>query len=62
MFITIPIHDKIKYSDFSKTQSRSVHREIYIVKTQVKLVAHKTWHYVTLEYSPKDKSMKEVVS
>ena len=58
----IPIHEKIKYSDLSKTQSIAVICAIYVMKSQIKLLAHKTWHSVILEYFLKDKSMKEVVS
>ena len=32
------------------------------MKTQVKLVAHKTWYSVLLEYFLKDKAFKKVVS
>ena len=45
-----PIHEKIKYSDFSKTQARAVCCTSDVIKTQFKLLARKTWNYVILEY------------
>ena len=53
-----PIHENIKYSDFPKTQPRSVFRASGVMETQVKLLAHKTWHFVILEYFMKDKAIK----
>ena len=43
-----PIHEKIKYSYLSKTQSRYVRRLSYVMKTHIKLIYHKTWHFVIL--------------
>ena len=60
--LQIPIHDKIKYSYLSKTQANDVSNPSYIMETRIKLLAHRTWHYVILEYLPENKSMKEVVS
>ena len=62
MFIKNPIHEKIKYSDFFKTQSRAVCLESNITKTQIKLLAHKTWYSANLAYLLKDKAIKEFVS
>ena len=58
----IPINENIKYSDFSVTQVRAVRRAIYVMKSQIKLLAHKTWHSIITEYSLKDKYIKEVES
>ena len=58
----IPIHDKIKYSDLSEKQSRSVRCAIYLMKLQIKVLANKIWNYIILEYILKYKYMKEVVS
>ena len=55
------IYEKINYSYLSKTQARYVCHASDINKTQIKLLAHKTWHSVILEYLLKDKSMKEFV-
>ena len=45
----------------SKTQSRSVRREMDVMKSQIKLLDHKIWHYVILEYFLKYKSMENVL-
>ena len=52
------IHENIKYSDYSKTQSRAVRRASNTMNSHIKLLANKTWHYVILEYLLKDKYMK----
>ena len=46
-----PIHDNIKHPEWSKSQSRAVMRARDIMKTPMKVWAHKTWHFVILEYS-----------
>ena len=55
-------HKKIKYSDFSETQSIPVHCEIDAMETQIKLLDYKTWNSVIFEYFKKDKATEEVVS
>ena len=57
-----PIHEKVKYSDLYETKTITVCYASDVVKMQVKLLAHKKWHSVMLEYFMKDKAMKEVVS
>ena len=57
-----PIHENIKYSHLSKTQERAVHCATDVIKTQIKLLANKTWHSTMLENFLKDKSTKEVLS
>ena len=54
----IPIHKKIKYSDLSKSQSISARRASDVMKSQIELLAEKTWHYFILEYVLKDKYTK----
>ena len=44
----IPIHEKIKYSYLSKTQSRAVRRAIGVMKSNIKLLANKMWHSVII--------------
>ena len=46
----------------SKTQSRDVGRASDAMKSQIRLLAYKKCYSVILEYSLKDKYMKEVVS
>ena len=43
------IHKKIKYSYLSKNQARYVWCASDIMKKQVKISAHKIWHYIILE-------------
>ena len=57
-----PIHEKIKYSDLFKTQSRAVRHAGDVMKPQIKLLAIKTWHSVILGYLFNYKDTKEVVS
>ena len=57
-----PIHDKIRYWDFSKTQSISVPHVSDVTKKQVKLLAHKIWNFMMLSYFLKYKAAKEFVS
>ena len=52
------INKNINYSYWSKTQARVVHISSEVMKKQVKLLAHKTWHPMILEEILKDKSMK----
>ena len=47
---------------FSKTQARAVMCASGIMKTQIKLLAHKIWHSMILEYSLRDKYTNEFVS
>ena len=61
-YLQKPIHNKIKYSYLSKTQAIYVCCESGMLKKQIKLLTHKTWHFVILEYFLKDKAIKEVVS
>ena len=56
-----PIHDKIKYSDLSKTQARAVRCASDVMKKHIKLLSQKTCNSVILEYFLKYKVMKEVV-
>ena len=55
-----PIHENIQYSNLSKTQSRDFRRVSNIIKSQKKILAHKTWNSVILEYLLKDTDMEEV--
>ena len=57
-----PIHERIKYFDLSKTQSRAVRCSSYRMKSQIKLLANSTCHSSILEYLFKYKDMKEVLS
>ena len=52
----------LRYPDLSKSLPRDVRRASDVMKSQIKLLANKTWHYVTLEYFLNDKFMYEVVS
>ena len=52
------LHEKIKYSDLSKTQSRAVRYASDVMKSQIKLLANKTWHSVIIEYFLEDKDTK----
>ena len=52
------IHDNTRHSDLYKTQTRAVHRAIDVMKKQVKVLYHKTWHSTILEYLLKYKAMK----
>ena len=55
------IHDKIKYYDSPKAQSRYVRSVSDVIKSQIKLLANKTCYSVILEYLLKYKDMEEVV-
>ena len=57
-----PIHEKIKFSYLSKNQARTGRRANGVMKSRIKLLAHKTLNFVILECLLKDKYMKEVVS
>ena len=46
----------------TKTQERALCRKSHVMKTHIKLVAHKTWNFVILEYLLKYKTLEEVVS
>ena len=48
-----PIHNNIKYPEFSKGQVLSIRRASDVMNTRIKLLAHKTWNFVILEYSLK---------
>ena len=50
-----PIHDNIKYLDLSKTQARADCQASGVMKKQIKLLAHRTWNSMIIEYLPKDK-------
>ena len=56
----IKIHEKIKYSEFYKNQARYDHRASDVMNTQIKILPHKTWHYVIVEYFLKNKAMEQV--
>ena len=45
-----PIHKKINCSSLSKSRARDVRCASDIVKTQIKLLSHKTWHSVIIEF------------
>ena len=50
-----PIHDNIKYLDLSKTQARADCQASGVMKKQIKLLAHRTWNSMIIEYLLKDK-------
>ena len=57
-----PRHEKIKYSYFSNTKSIYVKRSSDLMKSWIKLLAHKLCHFVIIEHLFKDKAMKKVLS
>ena len=55
------MHKNIKYSDLSKIQSRYVRRESDVMKSQIKLLDNKTWHYGIQEYVFKNQILKNCI-
>ena len=51
------IHEKIKFSDYSKTQARAVRHASDEMNKKIKLLFHKTWNSVIAEYFLKFKAM-----
>ena len=54
------MHKNIKYSDLSKIQSRYVRRESDVMKSQIKLLDNKTWHYGIQEFAFEKQYIKKL--
>ena len=60
--LLITKYENTKFSYLSKTRPITIRSASGIIKSQTKILANKTWHYVVLEYVLKYTAMKEVVS